>query len=74
MEATSIFASMKAKLKQHKKTKQLYLICTVSSTRMGASPDMEFTYDIAGISDAPWITIYEVRELTKKERQTIAKQ
>ena len=64
---------MKTKPKQRKKSKQLYLIHTASD-RMGGSPDMEFTDDIASISDTPWITIYEVRELTKKERQTIAKQ
>lgn len=66
---------MKTKSKQRKKSKQLYLIHTASD-RMGGRPDMEFGYyeNIAGISDTPWITIYEVRELTKKERQTIAKQ
>ena len=64
---------MKTKPKQRKKSKQLYLIHTASD-RMGGRPDMEFTDDIAGISDTPWITIYEVRELTKKEHQTIAKQ
>ncbi len=57
---------MKTKPKQRKKSKQLYLIRTASG-RMGGRDDMEFTDDIAGICDTPWITIYEVRELTKKE-------
>ena len=56
---------MKTKQKQNKESKQLYLVYTASD-RMGGRPDLEFTYDIAGISNTPWITIYEVKELTKK--------
>lgn len=64
---------MKTKQKQNKEPKQLYLICTASD-RMGGRDDMEFTDDIAGIPDTSWITIYEVRELTKKERKKVEKQ
>lgn len=55
-----------------KKQKQLYLIHTASD-QMGGKPNIVFTYDISGVSDTPWITIYEVRELTEKERKTISK-
>jgi len=53
--------------------KPLYLV-TTASDRMGGKDDMEFTHDIAGIPDTPWITIYEVTKLSEKERKQISKQ
>lgn len=52
---------------------KLYIVC-VASDRMGGKDDVSFETDISGYPDTPFVSIYEARELTKKERKALAKQ
>jgi ribosomal protein S10 len=56
------------------KTKKLYII-SVHADRMGQSDNFEFvTHErLIGLSETPFITVYEARKLTEKERKELAR-
>lgn len=39
---------------------------------MGAKDEVYFETDVSGYPDTPFVSIYEARELTKKERKALA--